>query len=76
MREHGNQIARDGSLEVITTCSIGKPLRKEPSGLRIVIVRPSGIEHRYYTMGDIPNTIDLSPPKKKPAKSAPAATAR
>jgi serine/threonine-protein phosphatase CPPED1 len=67
---HGNQIARDGSLEMVTTGPIGKPLRNEQSGLRIVIVRDSGIEHRYYAMGEVPNQIDLSPPKKTAGKAS------
>jgi 3',5'-cyclic AMP phosphodiesterase CpdA len=64
---HRNQVARDGGLEVVTSGPIGKPLRKEKSGLRVVIVRDSGIEHRYYEMSEIPNMIDLSPPKTQPA---------
>jgi 3',5'-cyclic AMP phosphodiesterase CpdA len=56
---HGNQIARDGDFEMVTTCAIGQPLRKDGSGLRVVIVRGDRIEHRYYEMGRVPNKIDL-----------------
>jgi hypothetical protein len=56
---HRNKIARDGDLEVVTTSAVGKPLAGE-SGLRIVIVRDSGIEHRFYNLGEIPNQIDLN----------------
>ena len=65
---HANATAKYGSLEMVTTGAIGKPLRKDVSGLRIVIVRDSGIEHRFYHPGEIPNRIDL-PPKKAAAKA-------
>lgn len=58
---HGNLIARDGTLEMVTTGPIGKTLRKDQSGLRVVIVRDSGLEHQYYEFGQIPNQIDLQP---------------
>jgi serine/threonine-protein phosphatase CPPED1 len=54
---HRNKIARDGDLEVVTTSAVGKPLAGE-SGMRIVVVRGDGIEHRFYGFGDIPNYID------------------
>jgi serine/threonine-protein phosphatase CPPED1 len=61
---HANATAKHDSLEMVTTGAIGKPLRKDVSGLRIVIVRDTGIEHRFYHLGEIPHRIDLSPPKK------------
>jgi serine/threonine-protein phosphatase CPPED1 len=57
---HANCITRHGSLELVATGAIGKPLRNDVSGLRIVIVRDTGIEHRYYHLGEIPNRIELS----------------
>lgn len=76
---HANATARYGALEMVTTGAIGKPLRKDVSGLRIVIVRDTGIEHRFYHMGEIPNRIDLTaakkPAAKKPAAMRPAAKA-
>ena len=68
---HANRTARYGSLEMVTTGAIGKPLRKDVSGLRVVIVRDTGIEHRFYHLGEIPNRIDLVPPRKAPAKVQP-----
>jgi DNA repair exonuclease SbcCD nuclease subunit len=61
---HANVTANYDSLEMVTTGAIGKPLRNDVSGLRVVIVRDTGIEHRYYHLGEIPNQIDLSPPKQ------------
>jgi len=54
---HRNKIAQDGDLEVVTTSAVGKPLAGE-SGIRIVIVRDTGIQHRFYSLGEIPNQID------------------
>jgi predicted phosphodiesterase len=66
--EHANAVATYGSLELVTTGAIGQPLRKDVSGLRIVIVRDTGIEHRFYHLGKIPNRIDLTPPQQAATK--------
>ncbi len=66
---HAHATARYNSLEMVTTGAIGMPLRKDVSGLRIVIVRDTGIEHRFYHLGEIPNRIDLTPPKKTATKA-------
>lgn len=63
---HRNKIARDDDLEVVTTTAVGKPLAGQ-SGMRIVVVRDNGIEHQFYTFGDIPNHID---PKAKLPRSS------
>lgn len=67
---HANATAKYDSLELVTTGAIGKPLRKDVSGLRVVIVRDIGIEHRFYHLGELPNRIDLSPPKQAPAATS------
>lgn len=54
---HANATAKYDSLEIVTTGAIGKPLRNDVSGLRVVIVRDGGIEHRFYHLGEIPNRI-------------------
>ena len=61
---HRNEYGRDGEIEMVTSGPIGKPLGKDGSGLRVVIVRDTGIEHRYYEMDQIPYRIDLAPPKE------------
>jgi serine/threonine-protein phosphatase CPPED1 len=61
---HANATAKYDSLEMITSGAIGMPLRKDVSGLRIVILRDAGIEHRFYHLGEIPNRIELALPKK------------
>ena len=52
---HRNAYGRDGDLEMITSGPVGQPLGTDPSGIRIVTVRDTGLEHRYYTLGNIPN---------------------
>ena len=45
---HGNLYAKSGDIELVTTSSTGKALRKDPLGFRIVKVYPDRIEHNYY----------------------------
>ena len=52
---HRNAHGRDGDFEMITSGPVGQPLGTDPSGMRIVTVRDTGLEHRYYTLGSIPN---------------------
>ena len=55
---HNNSPARDGDLEMVTTGPIGKPLGEGArSGMRVVIVKPEAIEHRFYELSEIPNAI-------------------
>jgi 3',5'-cyclic AMP phosphodiesterase CpdA len=57
---HRNALARDGDIEMITSAPVGMPLGQgTQSGLRVVIVRDSGLEHRFYALGELPNAIDL-----------------
>lgn len=56
---HGNAAGRDGELEMITTGPVGKPLRKDPSGLRIVEVYPDSIRHAYYPLAEVPASVTL-----------------
>jgi predicted phosphodiesterase len=56
---HGNAGGKDGDLEMITTGPVGKPLRKDPSGLRIVEVYPSSIRHAYHALDAVPASVDL-----------------
>jgi 3',5'-cyclic AMP phosphodiesterase CpdA len=68
---HQNAVALDGGLEAVTTGPVGKPLGKDFSGLRVVIVRDDGLQHRYYHFGEIPNRIDLrrpASPSRGPAR--------
>ena len=57
---HRNAVARDGDLEAVTTGPVGKPMGGDSSGLRVVIVRDAGLEHRYYHFGEVPTRIELA----------------
>lgn len=55
---HRNAYGFDGPIEMITSGPVGQPIGDGVSGLRVVHVTPEGLEHRYYTLGNIPNTLD------------------
>jgi 3',5'-cyclic AMP phosphodiesterase CpdA len=58
---HRNAVARTGSIDMITTGPVGKPLGDNPqSGMRVVIVRDDGLSHRFYSLAELPATIDLT----------------
>jgi serine/threonine-protein phosphatase CPPED1 len=57
---HRNAEGRDGDLEMITTGPAGMPIGPDPSGIRIVEVKPNTIEHKYYGLGNIPSVLGLS----------------
>src|ERR1043166_2859989 len=62
---HRNAVARDGDIEAVTTGPVGQPQGGDKSGLRVVIVRDSGLEHRYYPFGELPTRIDLGTARVK-----------
>jgi 3',5'-cyclic AMP phosphodiesterase CpdA len=50
-------------IEMVTTGPIGKPLGEgAKSGMRIVTVSESGVEHRYCDLGDLPNRVVIKSP--------------
>lgn len=53
---HKNGEASDGNLHMIITGPVGKPLG-DKSGIRIVKVKESGIEHRFYDLADLPPSV-------------------
>lgn len=55
---HRNAYGRSGAMEMITTGPVGRPLGKDPSGFRIVKVQEDGIEHQYYGLDDVPESIE------------------
>jgi hypothetical protein len=57
---HRNAVAADGPLNMITTSAVGRPLGQDPSGLRVVLVRPTGVQHTFYGLGSIPTQISLA----------------
>lgn len=59
---HRNSFGRDDTLEMVTTGPVGMPLGGTQSGLRVVVVRVSGIEHRFFPLGMLPNAVDPAVP--------------
>ena len=57
---HRNAVAADGPLNMIITSAVGRPLGTDPSGLRVVIVRPNGVEHTFYGLGSVPTQVSLA----------------
>jgi len=57
---HQNRLVQAGDMEFVVTGPIGKPLGKDPSGLRIVTVRETGIAHAYFDLGSLPHAFDAS----------------
>jgi 3',5'-cyclic AMP phosphodiesterase CpdA len=56
---HDNAYGRYKSLSLITSGAVGRPLGKAPSGLRIVVVSKSGVASAYYSLDNIPETVDF-----------------
>ncbi|TWU20316.1 Calcineurin-like phosphoesterase superfamily domain protein [Novipirellula galeiformis] len=56
---HRNAYGRAGAMEMITTGPVGRPLGKDPSGFRIVIVDETKIQHQYWAMDNVPEKIEL-----------------
>jgi len=57
---HRNAIAHDAGIEMITNGPLGMPLSPEGSGIRVGIVRGDTVEHTFYPLGRLPNTIKLN----------------
>lgn len=55
---HRNALGRAGSLEMVTTGPVGKPLGPDQSGIRVVRMTPDGLNHRYYELGSLPNQVE------------------
>lgn len=54
---HNNNIASYGKTQLVTTSALGKPLGKAPSGLRIVKVYSNRIDHEYYGLEEVPDSV-------------------
>ena len=54
---HNNGYSIYGNVQLVTTSSLGKPLGKAPSGIRIVKVYSDKIEHEYFGLDALPEKI-------------------
>ena len=56
---HNNSLSNYRNMQLVTTSSLGKPLGKAPSGMRIVKVYSDRIEHGYYGLEELPDSIEF-----------------
>ncbi len=56
---HNNSLTNYGDIQLVTTSALGKPLGKAPSGLRIIKVFTDRIEHEYFGLDLIPDSVHL-----------------
>ncbi len=56
---HNNSLSKYGNLQLVTTSALGKPLGIAPSGMRIVKVYSDRIEHEYFGLDELPDTIQF-----------------
>ena len=61
---HRNNSAKYGNMQMITTSAVGKPLGKDPSGIRVIKVFPDRIESDYYGLDEIPESVLVLPDNK------------
>jgi predicted phosphodiesterase len=54
---HRNAFGKSGTMEMVTTGPVGKPLGKDPSGFRIVTVSGNKVSHQYYDLDQIPEKV-------------------
>jgi serine/threonine-protein phosphatase CPPED1 len=54
---HNNAQAEYEGIQLTATSAVGKPLGKAPSGFRIIKVTDNHIEHAFYGLGEIPETV-------------------
>jgi 3',5'-cyclic AMP phosphodiesterase CpdA len=59
---HRGAGGKDGTLEMVTSSAVGRPLGKDPPGIRIVWVFDDRIEHRYYGLDEVPTKVSLMGP--------------
>ncbi len=54
---HNNKELTYGQVMLVTTSALGKPLGSAPSGLRIVKIYNNRIEHIYFGLDELPDSI-------------------
>jgi 3',5'-cyclic AMP phosphodiesterase CpdA len=54
---HNNRLSVFGNTQMVTTSSLGKPLGSAPSGMRIVKVYSDRIEHEYFGLEEMPDSV-------------------
>lgn len=66
---HHNSYGETGSLHMISTGPVGKPLGDGASGMRIVRIDSTGVRERYFDFGHLPNKLEdtFAAPSAAPA---------
>jgi 3',5'-cyclic AMP phosphodiesterase CpdA len=54
---HNNAFAKFGNTQLVTTSAVGKPLGQAPSGMRVVKMYKDRIEHEYFGLDQMPDSI-------------------
>lgn len=54
---HNNSFGQAGSLQMITTGPVGKPLGTGASGMRVAKVDAAGLEQAFFDFGHLPNQL-------------------
>ena len=53
---HRNAKAAHGGVDYVTTSAVCMPLGNDPPGMRLVRVRDGKVEHKYYSLDEVPAT--------------------
>jgi 3',5'-cyclic AMP phosphodiesterase CpdA len=54
---HNNSLSNYGNVQLVTTSALGKPLGKAPSGFRIIKVSSNKIEHEFFGLDELPDSV-------------------
>ena len=54
---HRNKRLGFGNIQLVTTSAVGKPLGDDPSGIRIVKIYNDTIQHVYYGLDELPDSV-------------------
>lgn len=54
---HRNAIAHDGILEIVASGPLARPFGEEGSGIRVAAITASGLVHRYFQFGMLPENL-------------------
>lgn len=54
---HNNSLSTFGNMQLVTTSALGKPLGQAPSGMRIIKVYSNRIEHEYFGLEELPESV-------------------
>lgn len=54
---HNNGLSTYENIQLVTTSALGKPLGKAPSGFRIIKVYHDKIEHEFFGLDELPDSV-------------------